>query len=72
MIITKEMLFDNNVKQIIQAIETDYYSQIQKDFDTNPNLYCDFLTWLELHPEIVGKAFISHIINYGYTNEDIN
>ena len=72
MIITTEMLFDNNVKQIVQAIETDYYSQIQNDFDNNPETYTDLLTWLELHPEILGKAFITHLINAGYTNDDLN
>ena len=72
MIITTEMLFENNVKQMVQSIETDYYSQIQSDFDTYPDEFPDLLTWLELHPNIVGEAFMKHIISYGFTNQDIN
>ena len=72
MIITTEMLFDNNVKQIVSSIETNYNRQIQNDFDKHPDIYPDLLTWLELHPDIVGKAFIAHLVNGGYTNEDLN
>ena len=72
MIITTEMLFDNNVKQIVSSIERDWNAQIQSDFDKQPDRYPDLLTWLELHPEIVGKAFIAHLINGGYTSEDLN
>lgn len=57
-IITKEMLFNHNVKQIVDSIETDWKKEIQNDFDTEPNKYPNLLTWLELHPVIVGKAFI--------------
>ena len=70
-IITNEMLFENNVKEIISKIEVSYNHDIQKDFDTNPTKYPNLITWLELHPEIVGKAFMNHIINYGFTDEDI-
>ena len=71
-IITQEMLFQNNVIEIIRKIETDYNKEIQQDFDNNPNKYPDLMTWLELHPQIVGMYFIRHLINYGFTNDDIN
>jgi hypothetical protein len=72
MMITKELLFDNNVKQIVRKIETDYSTEIQHDFDTYPNKYDDLFTWLEFHPQIVGEYFIKHLIDFGFTNDDIN
>lgn len=72
MMITTEMLFEHNVGQIVQSIETEYNILIQSDFDTNPDKFLDFITWLELHPKIVGEAFMKHIINYGITNDDIS
>ncbi len=71
-LITTEMLFENNVKQIAELLENNYGSQIQADFDRQPDKYPDLLTWMELHPEEVGKVFMSYLINYGFTNEDIN
>lgn len=71
MLITQEMLFENNVREIVSSIETEYFHDIQRDFDQNPQKYPDLLTWLELHPEIVGVAFMKHIINYGFTNQEI-
>jgi hypothetical protein len=71
-IITTEMLFENNVKQIIRKIEQEYQKDIQTDFDNEPSKYPDLLTWLELQPGVVGRAFMQHIIEYGITNEDIN
>ena len=56
-IITQEMLFENNVKAIIQKIEKDYKAPIQWSFNNMPDKYPDFLTWLEINPEIVGKYF---------------
>lgn len=32
-LITTEMLFENQVKEIIRKIEIDYKREIQKDFD---------------------------------------
>lgn len=72
MIITAEMLFENNVKQIIEKIVDDYHVEIQRDFDKFPNQFVNLLSWLELHPKIVGEYFFKHIINYGFTDEDIN
>jgi hypothetical protein len=71
-LITKEMLFESNVFEIIQKIETDNREAIQWSFDKCPSRYPDLLTWLEENPEIVGRAFMQHLINYGFTNEDIN
>ena len=71
-IITTEMLFQNNVQQIVRKIESDYKADIQRDFDEMPNLCPDLLTWMERNPEAVGRAFMEHIINYGFTNEDLN
>ena len=71
-IITTEMLFINNIQIIIEAIKKDYCSEIQYDFDNEPNKYTDLFTWLEYNPKIVGKAFTDHLINYGITNDDIN
>lgn len=72
MLITTEMLMDTNVKKLIRKIESENREQIQKDFDYQPLVFPDLLTWLELHPEIVGRYFMQMIIDYGYTNEDIN
>jgi hypothetical protein len=72
MIITTEMLFETNVKQIVSKIETDYGMTIQQDFDLFPDKYDDLFTWLELHPQIVGEYFIKHLIDFGFTNDDIN
>ena len=71
-LITTEMIFENNVKQIVGLLESNYGCQIQADFDRQPDKYPDLLTWMELHPEEVGKVFTSYIINYGFTNEDLN
>jgi hypothetical protein len=71
-LITTEMLFENNVKQIAGLLENNYGNQIQADFDRQPDKYPDLLTWMELHPEEVGKVFMAHLINYGFTNDDIN
>ena len=71
-LITTEMLFDNNLKQIVSKIETDYGSLIMLDFDQHPDKFPDLFTWLELHPEIVGRYFMAHIIEMGFINEDIN
>ena len=71
-IITDDMLFYINFKKIIKSIEVDYNHDIQRDFDKNPTQYPDLMTWLELHPDIVGKAFMKHIIEYGITDEDLN
>ena len=71
-LITTEMLFENNVKQIVGLLENNYGAIIQADFDRQPDKYPDLLTWMEENPEIVGKAFMQHLINYGFTNEDIN
>ena len=62
MLITTEMLFESNVKQIVSKIEADYCEQIQHDFDTFPDKYDDLFTWLELNPKIVGEYFIKHLI----------
>ena len=35
--ITAEMLFENNVKQIAGLLENNYGSQIQADFDRQPD-----------------------------------
>lgn len=70
--ITAEMLFENNVLEIIRKIESDNKTDIQRDFDEMPNLCPDLITWMERNPAAVGKAFTQHIINYGFTNEDIN
>lgn len=72
MIITKEMLFNENVHQIINKIKTDWGDMIQYQLTNKPDKYPDFMTWLELNPSIVGVAFIQHLINYGYTDKDIN
>jgi len=72
MIITQEMLFENNVRQIVADIETEYQATIMADFERNPDEYPDLLTWLEKHPTIVGEAFMKHIINYGFNNEEIS
>jgi len=50
-LITTEMLFENNVKQIVGLLENNYGSIIQADFDRQPEKYPDLLTWMELHPE---------------------
>lgn len=71
-LITAEMLFENNVLEIIRKIEIDYNRTIMQDFDEQPNLIPDLFTWLEKNPDIVGKAFMQHLINYGFTNEDIS
>ncbi len=70
--ITKEMPFSNNVMAIINNIESNYKDLIQSDFDNEPTKYTDLMTWLELNPEIVGKQFMNHVINYGFTNDDIS
>jgi hypothetical protein len=70
--ITNEMLFENNVKKIVGLLENNYGTVIQSDFDNQPEKYPDLLTWMELHPEDVGKVFMTYIINYGFSNEDIN
>lgn len=72
MIITSEMFFENNIKQIVQIIQTDYSDEIQSDFNNEPSVYPDLLTWLELHPRIVGEVFMGYIVNFGFTNDDIN
>jgi len=71
-LITTEMLFENNVKQIVGLLENNYGAIIQADFDRQPDKYPDLLTWMELHPTEVGKVFTAYLINYGFTNEDIN
>ena len=71
-LITTEILFENNVLEIIRKIESDNREAIQWGFDKCPMRYPDLFTWLEENPEIVGKAFMQHLINYGFTNEDIN
>lgn len=70
-LITAEMLFENNVKEIAGALENNYGSIIQRDFDNEPAKYPDLITWMELHPTEVGQIFMAHVINYGFTNEDI-
>lgn len=70
-LITTEMLFENNVKQIVGLLENNYGSQIQTDFDRQPRKYPDLLTWMELNPEAVGKVFTAYLINYGFTNDDM-
>jgi hypothetical protein len=72
MLITTEMLFENNVKEVIKKIETDYRETIQLDFNHSPQRYPDLFTWLEENPAIVGQAFMQHLINYGFTNDDIS
>ena len=71
-LITTEMLFENNVKQIVGLLENNYGAIIQADFDRQPDKYPDLLTWMELHPEEVGKVFMAYLINYGFTNDDLN
>lgn len=71
-LITAEMLFENNVKKMVAELESNYGSVIQADFDKYPELYPDLFTWMEMHPEEVGKVFMNYLINYGFTNEDIN
>lgn len=70
-LITTEMLFENNVKQITAMLENNYGHIIQADFEREPGKYPDLLTWMELHPEEVGKIYVAHLINYGFSNEDI-
>ncbi len=71
-LITTEMLFENNVKQIIALLQNNHGNQIQADFDRQPEKYPDLLTWMELHPKEVGEVFVAYLINYGFNNEDLN
>lgn len=70
-LITTEMLFENNVKKLIQQIEIENKDTIQWDFDNRPDRNPDLLTWMEQNPEIVGQAFVKYLVDYGFTNEDI-
>lgn len=69
MIITTEMIFDNNVKEIVSAIKRDYFQQI--DNYIKEGRCEDMFGWMELNQNIVGHYFIQHLINYGFTNESI-
>lgn len=71
-IVTQELLFESNVKQIVKGIETDYNHEIMQDFHNCPQRYPDLFSWLCENPEIVGKAFMKHLINYGITEQDID
>ena len=66
------MLFENNVQEIIRKIESDFKQEIQWGFDNCPQRYPDLFTWLQENPEIVGQYFIQHLIEYGFTNDDLN
>jgi len=71
-LITTEMLFENNVKELINKIEKENAKDIQWGFDKCPQRYPDLFTWLQENPEIVGRYFMQHLVDYGFTNEDIN
>jgi len=58
--------FTSHLKHIISNIENDFYDEIQDDMISHQSLYPTLTIWLELHPEIVGKAFMQHLIDLEY------
>ena len=62
----KDKNFNSHLKRIISNIENDFYDEIQDDMISQPSLYPTLTIWLELHPEIVGAAFMKHLIHLEY------
>ena len=60
--ITKEHLFQWNMEQVINRIESDYGKEIMQEYESNK----DCLTledWLHYHPDVLGRYVLEQLSN---------